>query len=435
VLGVWAFIAGFRRRHANLAVVTLSALSLIFAGLAASSGTAVASVGSDQTDIARLEQQIAAQGAHAQSLVSQYNKVQAHLNVLDVQIARDRSRLVADQRVEADASSAMRAVALQAYVSGRGTDSTLAMFSGQWSVSRMLEQNQYLGTVNAKFDDELTTLRLDEVSTKEAEAGLRSEQTDATKTLRQLATARNAATAAIASDETTLTHVKGNLRSLLAAAYEQRQAEQQAAERALAAAAQIPVSASAPLPSPATSTTQPSASPSTPTTRPTQPPTSSGGYANPLRGLVGLSSERIDQGVDYSGFGPIYAIGDGVVLNTVGGGWPGGTFIAYRLTNGPANGLVVFAAEDIEPSVEVGQTVTSGTVIGRVYAGPDGIETGWADASSLPDTMAHTYGQFDGQNSSAFGYNFSQLLQLLGAPGGLPNGPPVGELPTGWPSW
>ena len=131
----------------------------------------------------------------------------------------------------------------------------------------------------------------------------------------------------------------------------------------------------------------------------------------------------------------MYAIGDGVVLSTVGSGWPGGTFIAYQLTDGPANGLVVYVAEDIEPSVQVGTAVTSSTVLGQMYAGPDGIETGWADASAMPDTMARALGQFDGSNSSAFGYNFSQLLQSLGAPGGIPNGPPTGVLSAGWPTW
>ena len=97
------------------------------------------------------------------------------------------------------------------------------------------------------------------------------------------------------------------------------------------------------------------------------PPASPGTYANPLRAIGGLNPERIDQGVDFSGFGPIYAIGDGVVLSTVNGGWPGGTFIAYRLTDGPANGLTVYFAEDIQPAVSVGQTVNANTVLGTAY--------------------------------------------------------------------
>jgi hypothetical protein len=85
--------------------------------------------------------------------------------------------------------------------------------------------------------------------------------------------------------------------------------------------------------------------------------------------------------------------------------------------------------------VQAGQTVTSSTVIGQMYAGPTGIETGWANGASLPDTMARDTGQFNGSNSTAFGYNFSRLLQSLGAPGGIAEGSPTGLLPAGWPSW
>ena len=163
---------------------------------------------------------------------------------------------------------------------------------------------------------------------------------------------------------------------------------------------------------------------------------SPGSYADPLRDINALTPERIDQGVDYSGYGPIYAIGDGVVLTAVNSGWPGGTFISYRLSDGPAGGLVVYAAEDIDPLVAVGQSVTARTVLGTVYEGPNGIETGWANQSGDGTTMAIDAGQFSGANSTAFGANFSQLLASLGTPPGVPqNDPPTGNLPPGWPAW
>lgn len=416
------------------------ALSLALAGLVAASQSAAASVGSDQKDISQLEQQIASDGAHAQALVSKFNEAQARVNAINAQIARDQRVVAADQRVEADATSAARKLAVKAYVSGGGMDSQpLALFDGMSNITNALERTQYIGAVSDKFAASLTALQLDEARTRDAQAGLQSEQAQASKTLSELTSAHDAATAAIAADEAKLMRVNGDLRSLLAAAAARQDKERQAAERALATAA---VAAPADQPLPATSpriTPTPSSAtsvPSTPTPPTSVPPTSSsGGYANPLRAITALSPERIDQGVDYSGFGPIYAIGNGVVVNTVGSGWPGGTFIAYRLTDGPASGLVVFAAEDIEPNVQVGQTVTSGTVLGQMYAGPDGIETGWADGSRLPDTMARTYRQFDGSNSSAFGYNFSQLLQSLGAPAGILSGPPSGSLPPSWPRW
>ena len=208
--------AVFGPRRVRTVVLAFCALSLVVAGLASSSGSAVASVGSDQTSIAQLEQQIAAQGAQAQTLVSRYNEVQAHLNSLDAQIAHNRILVAADQRVENTAASAMRSAAVTAYVSGTGMDSpALAMFSGSWNVSRMLEQNKYLGTVNTKLDSELTALHLDQVRTRDAQSGLLSEQAQAKKALDQLTAAHDAATAAIAADEAKLSQFKGDLRSLL----------------------------------------------------------------------------------------------------------------------------------------------------------------------------------------------------------------------------
>ena len=94
-------------------------------------------------------------------------------------------------------------------------------------------------------------------------------------------------------------------------------------------------------------------------------------------------------------------------------------------------GMVV----DIEPLVQVGETVTPETVLGTIYVGPDGIETGWAD-NGTGDTMARDAGEFYGWNSTAFGANYSQLLVSLGAPGGVPqNEPPTGVLPPDWPTW
>jgi hypothetical protein len=106
------------------------------------------------------------------------------------------------------------------------------------------------------------------------------------------------------------------------------------------------------------------------------------------------------------------------------------------LGDGPAGGLVIYAAEDIDPMVSVGQSVTAGTVLGTMYEGPDGIETGWADPSGDGTTMASDAGQFSGANSTAFGENASQLLASLGAPPGVvQNDPPTGDLPPGWPTW
>jgi murein DD-endopeptidase MepM/ murein hydrolase activator NlpD len=417
----------------------MCALALAMATFVASSGPAAASAGSDRAQITQLEQQISAQGSRVESLVGQYNQVQARVGALDLQITDDQALLASDHQAETAASRVLQRMAVDAYVSSGLNSSTLMLFSGTSSITTTFEQNDYLGAVNGKWNAALTALHLNQARTQDAGRALRSEQAQATATLHQLSSAHDAANAAISSDEAILSRVNGNLRTILAAATQQREAEQLAAERRLAAVAPAPLT---PLPftTPTSVTPSPPSSSPPPTVSsppPSQPPPSStAGYSNPFRAVSALSPERIDQGVDYSGFGPVYAVGNGVVLSTVNGGWPGGTFIAYQLSGGPAAGLVVYVGEDVEPAVQVGASVTSSTVLGQMYAGPDGIETGWADATALGNTMARTYQQFSGSNSTAFGDNFSQFLQSVGAPGGvLQNNPPTGQLPQTWPRW
>jgi hypothetical protein len=165
-------------------------------------------------------------------------------------------------------------------------------------------------------------------------------------------------------------------------------------------------------------------------------------YANPLRNVSGLVPERVDQGVDFAGSGPAYAIGNGVVTEAKGccSGWPGGGWITYRLTSGPAQGLVVYLAEDVTPDVQVGQAVTSSTVIGTMFNGSEGIETGWAmgdGSSEEPESQAPEAGGIGagGPFPTIVGLNFDELLQALGAPA-APNAGQAGSgaLPQGYPA-
>jgi murein DD-endopeptidase MepM/ murein hydrolase activator NlpD len=164
------------------------------------------------------------------------------------------------------------------------------------------------------------------------------------------------------------------------------------------------------------------------------------GYDNPFRAISGLIPERIDQGVDFGGAGPVYALGDAVITNATAtsSGWPDGGWITYRLTKGPAAGLTVFVAEDVTPTVSVGQHVTSDTVIAKMYNGAAGIETGWAtsDGSTTESQLSEAggisgYGPFP----TEIGMNFEELLQALGVPAGNNrNDAPSGLLPSGYPA-
>jgi hypothetical protein len=164
------------------------------------------------------------------------------------------------------------------------------------------------------------------------------------------------------------------------------------------------------------------------------------GYRDPLRGVSGLVPERIDDGVDFAGTGPVHALGDAVVTMATGTniGWPGGGWITYRLTGGPAAGLTVYVAEDITPAVAVGQSVSPSTGIGTMFDGGDGIETGLAQPtgvsaeSQLPEAGAIAgLGPFP----TRIGVNFDELLQSLGV-SAAPNRaqPAFGLLPAGYPA-
>ncbi len=416
-------VSGRRLPHAL--GILLVAVGLLAPMLAAAT-PAHADVASDQAQISALEQKIAADGQRVQSLVQKSNDIQEHLDTLNQQIAADQTHLNADIQQQQAQAAAARRVAVLAYVTGGSSDtSMLSLFESDTTMTSLLSQSTYLNAVNANIENTLSALSIDQQRTQADQQNLASERSQANATLDKLNSSRKDAQAAIASDQSLLTHTKGDLKALLAAAAARAAAQQKEEEEELASQGNGNTGGGAggggggPVP-PA----------------PVLPPATPGSYANPLRAIGGLNPERIDQGVDFSGFGPIYAIGDGVVLSTVNGGWPGGTFIAYRLTDGPANGLTVYFAEDIQPAVSIGQTVNANTVLGTVYAGGSGIELGWSDPSGDGNTMARDYGQYHGGNSTAFGANFSQFLSSLGAPGGiLQNSPPTGSLPANWPSW
>jgi len=162
-------------------------------------------------------------------------------------------------------------------------------------------------------------------------------------------------------------------------------------------------------------------------------------YYNPLRGINGLVLERIDMGVDFSGSGPIYPLGYAVITSATGeaDGWPGGGWITYQLANGPDAGLMVYVAEDVVPTVLPGTRVTPSTVIGEMFEGSDGIETGWAqpDAaqSELAEAAAPEAGGV-GPFPTAIGTNFDELLQSLGVPAAPNFGQPAsGDVPANYP--
>ena len=150
-----------------------------------------------------------------------------------------------------------------------------------------------------------------------------------------------------------------------------------------------------------------------------------GQYVNPLAG-ASVTPERIDQGVDYAGSGPLGAIGDGTItyVGTSGTGWPG-AYVEYRLTDGPDAGRYVYYAEGISPAagLRVGQSVHAGQTIAEIIAGDSsGIEIGWG-AGVGTESYAMQQGQWQGGDDansvpSPAGKDFSALIAELGGPPG-----------------
>jgi hypothetical protein len=81
--------------------------------------------------------------------------------------------------------------------------------------------------------------------------------------------------------------------------------------------------------------------------------------------------------------------------------------------------------------VQVGQKVTPDTVIGHMFNGNDGIETGWAmlDSASSESELPEAGGIGGaGPFPTAIGTNFDDLLRALGVPAASNLGEPASGL-------
>jgi len=164
-------------------------------------------------------------------------------------------------------------------------------------------------------------------------------------------------------------------------------------------------------------------------------PASSSVYQNPFRNISNLTYYRIDQGVDLSGTGPVYALGGGQIVNTSNSGWPDDNFIVEYLSDGPAQGDYAYVAEGCTPSVSVGQQVNSTTVICDMNS--SGIETGWASPSPFGNALGKSQFNIKAGNATAYGLNYAQLLNSLGLGVIIPTVTisATGTVPSNWPSW
>lgn len=169
------------------------------------------------------------------------------------------------------------------------------------------------------------------------------------------------------------------------------------------------------------------------------------GYANPFRDVRNLTPERIDMGVDYSGSGPVYALGPGKVT-AANYSWAGGvgavgpgTWVVVELTEGPLAGHQIYTAENLTLAAQVGDPVDANSIIAIMTGEGAGIETGIAQ-DGQPGTFGNTLAMSLGQQapggdpgawSSSAGASYSAILAKLGAPPGIMTGSaPHGQNPA-----
>jgi hypothetical protein len=161
-----------------------------------------------------------------------------------------------------------------------------------------------------------------------------------------------------------------------------------------------------------------------------------GTYVNPFERATGVIPSRIDMGVDYTGHGPIVALGNATVTYAAvrDPGWAycgAAGAITIKLLDGPDQDRLVYITEGLTPAVRSGQTVTAGQTI-ATFAGSDCIEIGWSAASGAAAPEAAALGQqAQGANEDPGGHrtycgnSMSELLASTGAPAGLPERRPV----------
>jgi murein DD-endopeptidase MepM/ murein hydrolase activator NlpD len=139
-----------------------------------------------------------------------------------------------------------------------------------------------------------------------------------------------------------------------------------------------------------------------------------GGYVNPFPDSV---EGRIDMGVDFTGNGPILAIGTARILQIGAPGWPNGGAgpagqgVLYRLLSGPEAGSIIFVYEGVTPTVKPGDLVLPGEQIATFYPGSS-IEIGFADSAGAP--LAHDH-YVEGK-VTGWGKRMYKFLHTLGVP-------------------
>jgi hypothetical protein len=159
-----------------------------------------------------------------------------------------------------------------------------------------------------------------------------------------------------------------------------------------------------------------------------------GNYVSPFSTLGGYGPFKfigVDEGTDWSGAGPIYAIGDALITNVEpqnsGTGWPGaagdgtGSLMCYQLLGGSKKGAYIYLAENCDPvsGLLIGMHVKAGEQIATARGSYPYIETGWAvDAHGKTLARAHGDHPTKPPHPTADGQTFYDFVKTIIQGGG-----------------
>jgi cell wall-associated NlpC family hydrolase len=207
------------------------------------------SVASARAEAAQLANQIQEQSQQLAALSEQYDQAKIRVTQLDQQVAQTRDQITETKANVASAQANLRGQALEVYMSGESDNSLEQLFSAGGEKASVT--SEYQSVASGNVSNAIDRLNRAEATLTGQENQLEATQTQAQTALAQVASAQQGAQTELASQQATLSKVKGRIATLVAQQEAAEAAQQQeafnqrvAAEQAAAAAAQAAATSS-----------------------------------------------------------------------------------------------------------------------------------------------------------------------------------------------
>jgi len=203
-------------------VVTLFSFALLSAPRSALGDP----LSSARSQAAQITAQLQADAARVDAISQQFEAAQGRVQQLDAQINQIRNTIVADQaQVQTDQTN-LRRQAINAYMSGGNNTGLESLFAagGQNSIVA----NEYRSVASGNISNSIDGLNVAQKTLTAQQQQLQLTESQAQAALSAVASARQEAQAAVASQEATLARVKGQIATLV----DQQQAADEAAQHA-----------------------------------------------------------------------------------------------------------------------------------------------------------------------------------------------------------